>query len=57
MSEQTPDLRAPFSKAEWTAIVAALRAERKRRNVEHLPRAEQMAIVNGVLLSMRRPAS
>ena len=47
------NLQSPYSAAEWTAIVAALRAERKRRNVEHLPRADRMAIVDEVLLRMR----
>ena len=56
MSERMPNLRAPFTKPEWEAMVAALRAERKRRNVEHLPRADQMQIVDEVLLSMRRPS-
>ena len=50
------DLRSPYSSAEWQGIVAALRAERARRKVEHLPRADQMAIVDEVLLAFRRPS-
>ncbi len=50
------NLRSPYWTAEWAAIVAALRAERKRRSVEHLPRADKMAVVDEVLLRMRRPS-
>lgn len=50
------DLRQPYTDQEYEAILAALRGERARRKVDHLPRGEQMEIVDRVLISLRRPA-
>ena len=47
------NLRSPYTTEEWQAICRALREERKVRQIEHLPRQEQMAIVDRVLTELR----
>jgi hypothetical protein len=53
----TVNLKSPYAQVEWQAIVAALRAERERRQKRGLPfpAADQMVVVNGVLLPLRTP--
>lgn len=49
------NLRAPYTREEWAEICHALKDERKRRQLEHLPRQDQMTIVDRVLEALRSP--
>lgn len=53
----TMNFKSPYTSVEWQSIKDALTAERGRRQKRGLPfpAADQMAVVNEVLLPLRTP--